>query len=425
VAVSARCRGCGATAVAGRGWRCPDCGERRNVVHLELDRLSIAHIDCDAFYATIEKRDDPSLRRRPVIVGGSHRGVVAACCYVARLSGVRSAMPMFRALKLCPDAVVIPPNMAKYREVGEQVRELMLTTTPLVEPLSIDEAFLDLSGTDAAHGGPPAQTLIRLQRRIEEEIGITVSIGLAPNKFLAKIASDLDKPRGFAVIGKAEAKEFLAPRPVGLIFGVGEAMRRQLAARGVMTIGQLQQMTERTLSAEFGAMGRRLYRFARGEDERKVDPNAPTKSISAETTFDEDLSAKEGLLAELWPLAQTVARRLKGAELGAQTVTVKLKTADFRLLTRHRRLSDPTQLAETLYQAAKPLVEREADGRAFRLIGIGAETLVEGVLADPPDLLDGGVARRAGIERAIDQVEEELGPGLLARGRGFKPKEPS
>jgi DNA polymerase-4 len=421
--MSARCRGCGEPAGRSRDWRCPRCGERRSTHHPELDRLAIAHMDCDAFYATVEKRDNPTLRHKPVIVGGSHRGVVAACCYVARLSGVRSAMPMFKALKLCPDAVVISPNMAKYRAVGEQVRTLMLTATPLVEPLSIDEAFLDLTGTHELHGGPPSRTLIRLARRIEEEIGITVSIGLASNKFLAKIASDLDKPRGFAVIGRAEAKEFLAPKPVSLIFGVGEAMRRQLAARGIVTIGQLQQMSERTLAAEFGAMGRRLYRFARGEDERRVDPDAPTKSISAETTFDEDLSAKESLLAELWPLAQTVSRRLKAAELAAQTVTVKLKTEDFRLLTRHRRLPDPTQLAETLYQAAKPLVEREADGRAFRLIGIGAETLVEGVLADQPDLLDSGLGRSTAMERAIDRVEAELGPGLLVRGRGFKPKE--
>jgi DNA polymerase-4 len=420
--MSARCRGCGEPATSGRGWRCPRCGKRRSIEHSELDRLSIAHMDCDAFYATVEKRDNPALRQKPVIVGGSHRGVVAACCYVARLSGVRSAMPMFKALKLCPDAVVISPNMAKYRAVGEQVRELMLTATPLVEPLSIDEAFLDLRGTGELHGGPPARTLIRLARRIEEEIGITVSIGLAPNKFLAKIASDLDKPRGFAVIGRAEATAFLAPRPVSLIFGVGEAMRRQLAARGIVTIGQLQQMSERMLSAEFGAMGRRLYRFARGEDDRTVDPNAPAKSISAETTFDEDLSAKEALLAELWPLAQTVSRRLKAAELAAQTVTLKLKTAEFRLLTRHRRLPDPTQLAEALYQAAKPLVEREADGRAFRLIGIGAETLVEGVMADQPDLLNSRVARGTARERAIDKVEAELGPGLLVLGRGFKPK---
>ena len=421
--MSARCRGCGAL-ISRAGRRCPHCGERRSIAHPELDLLSLAHIDCDAFSATIEKRDEPGIRRKQVIVGGIHRGVVAACCYIARLSGVRSAMPMFKALTLCPDAVVIPPNMSKYRAVGEEVRRLMLTATPLVEPLSIDEAFLDLTGTEAVHGGPPAETLIRLARRIEGEIGITVSIGLAGNKFLAKIASDLDKPRGFAVIGRAEARDFLAPKPVGLIFGVGEAMRRRLAARGILTIGQLQQMDERTLSAEFGALGRRLFRFARGEDDRKVDPDAPTKSISAETTFDDDLSAKEALLAELWPLAQTVARRLKRAELAAQTVTVKLKTADFKLLTRHRSLADPTQLAETLYQSARPLVEREADGRAFRLIGIGAEGLVEGVQADPPDLLDRAAARRTGIEHAIDAVEAELGPGLLMRGRGFKPREP-
>ena len=357
-----------------------------------------------------------------MIVGGGHRGVVAACCYVARLYGVGSAMPMFRALKLCPDAVVIPPDMAKYQAVGAEVRRLMLCVTPLVEPLSIDEAFLDLTGTEAVNGGPPAWTLIRLAHRIEDEIGITVSIGLAVNKFLAKIASDLDKPRGFAVIGRTEARDFLAPRPVGLIHGVGEAMRRRLAQRGILTIGQLQRMNERALAAEFGALGRRLYRFARGEDDRKVDPDAPTKSISAETTFDEDLSARQALLAELWPLAQTVSRRLKRAELAAQTVALKLKTADFKLLTRHRRLPDPSQLAEVLYQAAKPLVEREADGRAFRLIGIGAEALVEGVNADPPDLLEDRTARRAGIERAIDAIEAELGPGLLGRGRGLKPR---
>jgi DNA polymerase IV len=422
--MSARCRGCGARASPAPGWRCSHCGERRSIIHPELDLLSIAHIDCDAFYATVEKRDNPALRNRPVIVGGSHRGVVAACCYIARLSGVRSAMPMFKALKLCPDAVVIPPNMAKYRKAGEEVRQLMLSTTPLVEPLSIDEAFLDLSGTEAVHGGPPSETLIRLARRIEDEVGITVSIGLAGNKFLAKIASDLDKPRGFAVIGRTEARDFLAPKPVGLIYGVGEAMRRRLAARGIVTIGQLQGLSERVLAAEFGAIGRRLYRFARGEDDRKVDPDAPTKSISAETTFDEDLSAKEALLAELWPLAQTVSRRLKQAELASQTVAIKLKTADFKILTRHRRLSDPTQLAEVLYQAGRPLVEQEADGREFRLIGIGAEALVEAENADPPDLLDLGTAQRIGIEQVVDKVEAELGPGLLARGRGFKPKKP-
>ncbi|HXV26157.1 MAG TPA: DNA polymerase IV [Alphaproteobacteria bacterium] len=414
--MTARCRGCGNLATPEPNWRCPRCGERRSIAHGELDLLSIAHIDCDAFYAAIEKRDDPGLRRKPVIVGGSHRGVVAACCYVARLSGVRSAMPMFRALKLCPDAVVIQPNMAKYRSVGEEVRRLMLMATPLVEPLSIDEAFLDLTAPAETHGDPPAAILIRLAHRIEKEIGITVSIGLAGNKFLAKIASDLDKPRGFAVIGRSEARRFLAPRPVGLIFGVGEAMRRQLAARGILTIGQLQQMSEQALGAEFGELGRRLYRFARGEDERKVEPNAPTKSISAETTFDEDLSAKESLLAELWPLAQTVSRRLKRAELAAQSVAVKLKTTEFRLLTRHRRLGDPTQLAEILYQAAKPLVEREADGRAFRLIGIGAEALVEGMLADPPDLL------AAQPMREIDSVDTKLGTECPARDRNSRPR---
>jgi DNA polymerase-4 len=400
--------------------RCPACGSPRLASHPEIEHLAIAHIDCDAFYASVEKRDDPSLRDRPVIVGGGKRGVVSAACYIARIYGVRSAMPMFKARALCPQATVIPPNMRKYQAVGREVRRLMLETTPLVEPLSIDEAFLDLSGTERLHNGSPARTLIRLARRIESEIGVTASIGLSYNKFLSKVASDLDKPRGFSVIGRSEAREFLAGQPVGLIWGVGKALQQRLARDGIRRIGELLEYGESELMARYGAIGRRLFRFARGEDDRAVDPHSPAKSISAETTFERDLASREALEAELWPLCETVAARLKSAALAGRTVTLKLKTADFRIVTRSRSLAAPTQLAEVLFRAARELLAPEARGAAYRLIGIGASLLGPAEEADPPDLLDPGAARRAQVERAIDAVRAKLGQRAIVKGRGFE-----
>ena len=381
------CRDCAdLAATRPASGRCPACGSPRLLSHDELASLSLAHIDCDAFYASVEKHERPELRDRPVIVGGGVRGVVLACCYVARLSGVRSAMPMFKALKACPDAVVIAPEMAKYRAIGRHVRDLMLATTPLVQPLSIDEAFLDLADTEEIDGGPPARTLARLARRIERELGITVSIGLSYNKFLAKIASDLDKPRGFAVLGRREALDFLAPKSVSLIWGVGAALQQKLERDGITTIGELRQRDERALRERYGAIGRRLARFARGEDDRTVDPDAPMKSVSVETTFDHDLVAYDALAAELWSLAEQLARRLERAGRAAAGIALKLKTSDFQVLTRSRRLVDPTQRAETLYASALPLLRAAADGTQFRLIGIGADRLAEAALADPPDL---------------------------------------
>src|SRR5689334_15449192 len=222
--------------------RCPNCRSPRLARHAELFGLAIAHIDCDAFYAAIEKRDNPDLRDKPLIIGGGTRGVVSTACYIARISGVRSAMPMFKARKLCPDAVILPPNMAKYQKAGKEVRALMLELTPLVEPLSIDEAFLDLSGTETLHKSSPAESLARLALKIEREIGITVSIGLSHNKFLAKIASDLNKPRGFSVIGKAETLSFLADKPVRFIWGIGQKTSESLAKDGLTTLGQIQSM---------------------------------------------------------------------------------------------------------------------------------------------------------------------------------------
>jgi DNA polymerase-4 len=387
--------------------------------HPELHDLNIAHIDCDAFYASVEKRDRPELKDKPVIVGGGRRGVVSAACYVARVYGVHSAMPMFKALKLCPDAVVLRPDMAKYQTVGRRIREMMQEVTPLVEPLSIDEAFLDLSGTAQLHGGSPATTLARLAKRIESELDLTVSIGLSYNKFLAKIASDLDKPRGFAVLGRADADRFLVDKPVGIIWGVGKALRRALERDGIRTLRDLRKHEEIALQARYGVIGKRLYRFARGQDSRQVEPNAPVKSISAETTFNDDIDQAKILLREIWPLCEKVAKRLSRANLAGRCVTLKLKTNDFKLLTRSRRLSDPTRLAERLYRNVKPLIEREADGRRFRLIGVGASELVDGALADPPDLLDPDRERQAKVEKAIEAVRAKLGDTAIRKGRGL------
>jgi len=399
--------------------RCPKCRSPRLFRHPELDTLAIAHLDCDAFYAAVEKRDNPALRDQPVIVGGGRRGVVATACYVARIHGVRSAMPMFQALKLCPGAVVIPPDMEKYASVGREVRNRMLTLTPAVEPLSIDEAFLDLSGTARLHGMSPARALAALALEVEGDIGITVSIGLSHNKFLAKLASDLDKPRGFAAIGRSETQSFLASRPVSAIYGVGQVMQRELARAGITRIAELQQLDRRELTRRFGVLGTRLYHLARGEDLRVVSSEEDTKSISAETTFDRDISKVEELARVLWRLAERVSKRAKAEKLAGQTVTLKLKTRDFRLRTRSRSLSDATQLAHRMFDAAMPLLEREADGTLFRLIGIGISSLVP-VEVDPAyGTLDLRLRSQAKAELAMDQLRARFGPAIVEKGRAF------
>jgi DNA polymerase-4 len=384
--------------------------------HAELGTLSIAHVDCDAFYATIEKRDDPSLSAEPVIVGGGHRGVVATACYVARTYGVKSAMPMFEALRLCPHAKVVRPNMEKYSKAGREVRALMQALTPLVEPLSIDEAFLDLSGTERLHRMPPAKALARFAGEVERQLGITVSIGLSCNKFLAKIASDLDKPRGFAVLGGSEAAAFLAPKPVSFIFGVGKASAARFARDGLHRIADLQRLSEIELMRRYGEEGRRLGRLARGRDERLVSADRETKSVSSETTFDRDIAAFRALERILWDQAEDVSARLKTKELAGCTVTLKLKTADFRIRTRARSLSSPTQLARRIFAAARALLEREADGTLYRLLGVGVSAIVAAGEADPADLVDG---RTAKAEHAVDRVRARFGDRAVVRGLGF------
>ncbi len=393
--------------------RCPACGSPRLVRHAELDSLAIAHVDCDAFYATIEKRDDPSLADKPVIVGGRQRGVVLTCCYVARTYGVRSAMPMFEARRLCPDATVVRPNMEKYAGVGRQVRALMRDLTPLVEPVSIDEAFMDLSGTARLHGMPPAKSLAAFAARVERELGITVSIGLSCNKFLAKIASDLDKPRGFAVLGGGEAAAFLAPKPVSIIFGVGQVTQARLAREGLRLIGDIVRTGEIELMRRYGGEGQRLWRLAQGIDERPVRADRETKSVSAETTFDQDIAEFRQLELRLWRLSEKVSARLKASELAGSTVTLKLKTADFRIRTRAQSYDHPTQLAAKIFAAGRDLLAREIDGTKFRLIGIGVSALCDAETADLTDLLD---RRTMEAERAIDRLRKKFGDEAVIRG---------
>ncbi len=412
------CRDC-FLAVAAEERRCRSCGSPRLIRHAELHQLSIAHIDCDAFYAAVEKRDRPELADKPVIVGGGTRGVVATACYIARIHGVKSAMPMFKALKLCPEAVVIKPDMAKYSAAGKIVRELMLEVTPLVEPLSIDEAFLDLTGTSRLHGMSPAMTLARLLARITEKVGITASVGLSHNKFLAKLASDLEKPRGFSVLGRAETLSFLASKPVGFIWGVGKAMQEELAKGGITMIAQLQQLEKNDLMRRFGSMGARLYHLSRGEDHRIVSTDDHSKSISAETTFDTDISARADLERILWPLAEKVSRRAKAEGVAGHTVVLKLKTADFRIRTRNVSLSDPTLLASRIYDAALPLLQREATGSAFRLIGVGISGLVEARPEQETETLDVTTAARAKAELAVDKIRDKFGRAAVGRGIGF------
>ena len=397
--------------------RCSSCGSPRLISHPELDSLTIAHIDCDAFFASVEKRDNPELKNKPVIVGGGRRGVVAACCYIARINGVHSAMPMYKALKACPDAVVIRPSRDKYNEVGQQIKEMMRDTTPLVESLSIDEAFLDLSGTEKLHGGSPAATLVKLIRRIEEEAGVTASVGLSYNKFLAKTASDLDKPRGFAIIGEAEALDFLGPRPVGSIWGVGKSLRGRLQRDGLTTISQLREMPEDDLIKRYGVMGKRLSNLSHGRDSRKVEPGGKAKSISSETTFSENIRDIEGLLFRLWPLCENVAKRLKTKNLAARTITMKLKTGGFKSLTRSRTLPQPTQLAEVIYREAKILLEPEVNGTPYRLIGIGTSQFAKPEDADLSDLLDNSAETIAKVEKAMDSVREKFGGPAIQKGR--------
>ena len=413
------CRDCFTDTAASK--RCPSCGSPRIASHPELYSLSIAHMDCDAFYASVEKRDNPELADKPVIVGGGKRGVVSTCCYVARIRGVHSAMPMFQALKLCPDAVVIKPRMSLYAEVSKQIRAMMNDLSPAIEPLSLDEAFIDLTGTERLHGHPPAVMLAKLTKRMKDELGITGSIGLSHNKFLAKIASDQDKPRGFAVIGKAETQDFLSRQKVGIIWGVGAATRASLERAGIRTIADLLRWDQVDLTARFGSMGERLWYLARGEDRRRVSAHAPVKSISNETTFFEDTSDADLLDGHIWRLAEKVADRAKAKSQAGRVVTLKLKTGDFKTLSRRITLPDATQSADRIYRTARNLFDQTGNKGPFRLIGVGISEIVSDSEADrAPDLLDPDSGKRIQVEKATDAIRKKFGSDAILKGRSLR-----
>jgi DNA polymerase-4 len=401
--------------------RCPACGSPRVISHPELHDLRIAHMDCDAFYASVEKRDNPALNGKPVIIGGGRRGVVSTACYVARIRGVRSAMPMFQALKLCPEAVIIKPRMEAYVEASRAIRVMMEELTPSIEPLSLDEAFLDMTGTARLHGRPPAVMLARLVRRMKDELGLTGSIGLSHNKFLAKVASDLDKPHGFSVIGKAETDEFLRDRPVKLIWGVGAVTQGALDKAGIRTFSDLLRWEKTDLIARFGGMGERLWHLARGQDRRRVSAHEPVKSISKETTFFEDTSDPDILDGHLWRLSEQVADRAKAKDIAGRIVTLKLKRSDFKSLTRRVSLHDPTQLADRIYRHARALFDQLGDKGPYRLIGCGISDLSPSEGADlAGDLLDPDAKQRGKAEKATDAIRTRYGSKAIVKGRALR-----
>lgn len=403
------------------GHRCPTCRSPRVTRHDELFDLTIAHMDCDAFYASVEKLDNPELRDKPVIVGGGRRGVVSTACYLARIKGVKSAMPMFQALKLCPEAVVVRGRMSRYVEVSKQIRSMMDELSPVVEPLSLDEAFMDLSGTARLHGAPPAVMLARLTKRMKDEIGITGSIGLSHNKFLAKVASDLDKPRGFSIIGKEETVSFLRPKPVRLIWGIGPAAQKSLEKAGIRTFDDLHRWEIDDLLQRFGGMGERLWKLARGQDARRVTSHAPVKSISNETTFFDDTNDADVLDGHIWRLAEQVSSRAKARDLAGRTVVLKLKRANHSALTRQQRLAHPTQIADRIYRIARGLLDQIGNEGPYRLLGVGLSDLANAGQADlEGDLLDPDAGKRADAERATDQIRAKFGNDAIKKGRALR-----
>ena len=408
---------------------CPSCGGSRVVLHDELFSLTMAHIDCDAFYCSVEKRDNPDLIGKPVIVGGGDRGVVAAACYVARQYGIRSAMPSWQARKACPDLIVIKPRMSHYQHVGRQIRQMMLSLTPLVQPLSIDEAFLDLTGTQKLHKKSPAEVLAAFQQRVRSEIGVTVSVGLAQNKSMAKIASDQDKPDGYYVIGEVQAQSWLQDKPVQILFGLGKVSTKKLNAAGLHKCGDIAACPAPRLRTLLGRDAERVKQLACGIDPRVVETSRAAKSVSSETTFAQDISALPDLLSIAETLAQSVSQRLKDQQMDAVNVTVKLKRPNHQLLTRTRRLDRPTQMAHRLFEVAAELIEKEASpDKSWRLLGVGVSIVDEAAggteKAEPgPDLFapldqDDG-HRQDRLEEALDSVRTKLGAELVKTGRRF------
>ena len=395
---------------------CANCESLNLISHKEIEKLDIAHVDCDAFYASIEKRDNPKLKNSAVIIGGGKRGVVATACYLARIKGVRSAMPMYKALKLCPSATIIKPNMSKYRDASRKIQNLMNQLTPLTEPISLDEAFLDLSGTKKLHKKIPAVLLAELSKKINQEVGISVSIGLSYNKFLAKICSDLDKPKGFSLLGRGDSKKFLSSQPVEILWGVGKILKRKLNDDGIKTISQIEELGIKEVINRYGSIGSHIYSLSQGKDLRRVVPQRQIKSISHETTFENDISDKEVLEKKLWSLCEKVSKRSKEKGLGGQTITLKLKTKEFKLISRSCTIDEPTQIGELIFQNSKTLLDREDDKIKYRLIGVGISNLKDSELCDLYDLINISKTKNAKIEYAIDDIRNKFGKDLIKKG---------
>jgi DNA polymerase-4 len=373
---------------------------------------AIAHVDMDAFYASVEQRDRPELQGRPVIVGADPRGrgVVSACSYEARVFGVHSAMPISKAARLCPQAAFLPVDMDKYVAVSRQIMTILDTFSPLVEAISVDEAFVDLTGTTSLFG-PPPEAAMAIKRRIRADTGLTASAGLAANKFVAKVASDLRKPDGFVVVEPGREAEFLAPLPVERLWGVGRVTARELAALGITRIGQLQRMPPAMLAARFGPHGADLQDLALGRDDRLVEPFAPPKSMGAETTFGRDCRDRAKLEATLRGHAERVARELRGERLAAARVTLKLRYDDFRTITR-AHTGEPTQDGLELYRRALALLAREPLQQPVRLVGLSSSAFgpaESGQLA----LLDPNAVRRERLARAVDRITGRFGEDAI------------
>ena len=400
--------------------RCPRCSSPLVVSHTELFDLNIAHMDCDAFYASVEKRDNPDLADKPVIIGGGRRGVVSTACYIARIRGVKSAMPMFKALEKCPDAVVIRPRMKIYAEISQQIKAMMNDITPLVEPLSLDEAFMDLSGTHKLHGAPPAVMLAKLMDRISSNLGLTGSIGLSHNKFLAKIASDLNKPNGYSIIGEAETSSFLQDKPIRLIWGVGASMQKSLEKSGIRTFSDLLRWDRKDLVSKFGSMGDRLWFLARGQDARVVSNSDQIKSISNETTLNENTDDLRVLEGHLWRLCEKVSSRAKSKRLAGTIMILKLKSSNHKIITRRVTLRDPTDLADVLFRSTYPLMEAAIGNGPFRLVGAGLSGLcLASQVEREPELLDDGALNRIKVERVTDEIREKFGDEAMIKGRSL------
>ena len=378
-------------------------------------------MDCDSFYASVEKRDCPELIDKPVIIGGGRRGVVSTACYVARIRGVHSAMPMYRALKLCPDAVVIRPRMKIYAEISLQIRKMMLELTPAVEPISLDEAFLDLGGTQRLHKKPPAVLLAELTNRIKNELGLTGSIGLSYNKFLAKVASDLNKPNGFSIIGKQETEKFLFNKPVNILWGVGAGTKEKLGAMGIKTLSDLLRWEESDFVRKFGTSGKRLKALASGKDNRRVMAERLIKSISNETTFGEDILKHEILIGHLWRMCEKVSDRAKSREIAGKVGVIKLKTDKHRLITRRLTFKEPTNMADRLFNALEPLLKSEIKEVKFRLLGVTLTNLCDQKYADlTGDLLDPNAQNRQKAELATDKIRRKFGVNAIIKGRSLR-----